>query len=143
MFVRKHTDEQLIALAENGGVIGIVFYPAFIKDKSPVYISDVADHIEHAVDLIGIEHVGLGSDFDGATLPVDMKDASELYKLTEELIRRDYSDDDIKKLLGENTLRVLKEVEETASYPSKNMNTGITMTPSVEMGHIIQSICRS
>lgn len=136
---RNLTDEQLIALAENGGVIGIVFYPAFIVDEYPAYITDIADHIDYAVDLIGIDHVGLGSDFDGASLPDDMKDSSELYKLTDELIRRGYSDDDIKKLLGENMLRVLKEVEEAAEYDPKNVDTGITITPSYDMGQIIQT----
>lgn len=136
---RNLTDEQLKALAENGGVIGIVFYPVFLKDESPAYIQDVVDHIDHAVDVMGIDHVAIGSDFDGASMPEDLKDSSELYKVTDELIRRGYSDEDIEKLLGKNTLRVLKEVEEAAEYAPKNVDTGLTITPAYEMGEIIQS----
>src|SRR5690606_31495815 len=95
---RNLTDEQLVALAENGGVIGIVFYPHFIKDDSQAYIEDVVDHIDYAVNLVGIDHVGIGSDFDGASMPEDLKNSSELYKLTEELVERGYSKDDIEKI---------------------------------------------
>ncbi len=67
----------------------------------------IVDHIDHAVGLVGAEHVGLGSDFDGATMPEGLTDASMLPRITEALLRRGYSDSDVQKILGENTLRVL------------------------------------
>jgi membrane dipeptidase len=71
----------------------------------------IVDHIDHAVQLVGAEHVGLGSDFDGATMPDGMEDCSKLPKITEALLRKGYSDGDIRKILGENTLRVMEQVE--------------------------------
>ena len=71
----------------------------------------IIEHIDHAVKLVGAEHVGLGSDFDGANMPFGMEDASKLPLITEALLRKGYSDDDVRKILGENTLRVMTEVE--------------------------------
>jgi len=71
----------------------------------------ILDHINHAVKAAGIDHVGLGSDFDGANMPYGMEDASKLPKITEALLKKGYSEDDVKKILGENTLRVMAEVE--------------------------------
>jgi membrane dipeptidase len=67
------------------------------------------------VKVAGIDHVGLGSDFDGATMPIGMEDASQLPKITDALIRKGYSDADIEKILGGNTLRVMEQVEATAA----------------------------
>ena len=71
----------------------------------------IVDHIDHAVKLVGADHVGLGSDFDGASMPDGMEDCSKLPKITEALLRRGYSDQDIRNILGENTLRVMEQVE--------------------------------
>ncbi len=71
----------------------------------------IVDHIDHAVKLVGVDHVGLGSDFDGAVMPRGMEDCSKLPKLTEAMLRRGYSEDDIRKILGGNTLRVMEAVE--------------------------------
>jgi membrane dipeptidase len=71
----------------------------------------IIDHIDHAVKLVGAEHVGLGSDFDGADMPDGMEDCSKLPKITEALLRKGYSDSDIRKILGENTLRVMEQAE--------------------------------
>src|SRR5258705_3045236 len=71
----------------------------------------IIDHIDHAVKLVGAEHVGLGSDFDGAEMPEGMEDCSKLPKITEALLRKGYSDQDIRNILGENTLRVMEQVE--------------------------------
>jgi membrane dipeptidase len=71
----------------------------------------IVDHIDHAVKLVGADHVGLGSDFDGATMPEGMEDCSKLPKITEALLRKGYSDDDIRKILGGNTLRILAQAE--------------------------------
>lgn len=71
----------------------------------------IVDHIDHAVKLVGADHVGLGSDFDGASMPEGMEDASHLPRITEALMRKGYSDSDIRKILGENTLRVMEAAE--------------------------------
>ena len=71
----------------------------------------IIEHIDHAVKVAGVDHVGLGSDFDGANMPYGMEDASRLPKITEALLKKAYSEDDVKKILGENTLRVMAEVE--------------------------------
>jgi membrane dipeptidase len=71
----------------------------------------IVDHIDHAVKLVGADHVGLGSDFDGASMPEGMEDASHLPQITEALMRKGYADSDIRKILGENTLRVMEAAE--------------------------------
>jgi microsomal dipeptidase-like Zn-dependent dipeptidase len=78
-------------------------------------VGDFIDHVDHAVDLIGIDHVGLSSDFDGGGGIVDWFDAGETFNVTLELVRRGYSRDDIEKLWGGNLLRVWREVEEVAA----------------------------
>jgi len=76
-----------------------------------VELTKVIEHIDHAVKVAGIDHVGLGSDFDGANMPYGMEDATKLPKITEALLQRGYSEGDVRKILGENTLRVMTEVE--------------------------------
>jgi membrane dipeptidase len=71
----------------------------------------IIDHIDHAVKVAGIDHVGIGSDFDGANMPFGMEDAAQLPKITEALLRKGYSEGDVKRILGENTLRVMDDVE--------------------------------
>jgi membrane dipeptidase len=80
-------------------------------------IADVVAHIDHVVNLVGIDYVGLGSDFDGVgdSLPVGLKDVSAYPNLVYELLKKGYSEEDIQKLLGENALRVWSEVERLAS----------------------------
>ncbi|MEX0822478.1 MAG: dipeptidase [Rhodothermales bacterium] len=79
-------------------------------------LSDVVDHIEHAVDVAGVDHVGLGSDFDGIfDVPAGLQDVTRLPWITYELLRRGYSEEDINKILGGNVLRVMDEVERVAS----------------------------
>jgi membrane dipeptidase len=75
----------------------------------------IIDHIDHAVKLVGANHVGLGSDFDGAVMPDGMESAAQLPKITEALMRRGYSTSDIKNILGENLLRVLAQAERVAA----------------------------
>jgi membrane dipeptidase len=83
----------------------------------------IIEHIDHTVKIVGAEHVGLGSDFDGANMPYGMEDATKLPRITEALLKKGYSEGDIKKILGENTLRVMVEVErvsrELSSPPRK------------------------
>jgi len=71
----------------------------------------IIDHIDHAVKVAGIDHVGIGSDFDGANMPFGMEDAAQLPKITEALLRKGYSEGDVEKILGENTLRLMDDVE--------------------------------
>jgi membrane dipeptidase len=75
----------------------------------------IIEHIDHAVKIAGIDHVGLGSDFDGAAMPIGMEDASHLPQITQALLDKGYSDSDIRKILGENTLRLFREVQQASS----------------------------
>ncbi len=142
---RNVKDEQIKAVAKNGGVICINFFSAFIskpfsekfaelkKPEHPINqnkslsesakkqlmdealkdlipgISEVIDHIDHIVKLVGINHVGIGSDFDGITYtPKGLEDVTTYPALTKELLKRGYSKRDVKKILGKNVLRVMK-----------------------------------
>jgi len=80
----------------------------------------IIEHIDHAVKVAGIDHVGLGSDFDGANMPYGMEDATKLPKITEALLQKGYSEGDVRKILGENTLRLMTEVERV----SRELNAG-------------------
>jgi membrane dipeptidase len=84
-----------------------------------VDFTKIIEHIDHAVKLVGADHVGLGSDFDGANMPFGMEDVTMLRKVTEALLQKGYSEGDVKKILGENTLRVMSEVERV----SRELNT--------------------
>jgi len=78
----------------------------------------IIEHIDHAVKIAGVDHVGLGSDFDGAVMPLGMQDVTHLPQITDALLKKGYSESDIRKILGENTLRVLADVERV----SKELN---------------------
>lgn len=163
-FERNMSDEMIVALAENGGVIQINFgsmfvnqaaleysrarmaagkkylaehpelsqsylyreYPAiYAQQNGPmVYASvdDVLDHFDHVVKLVGIDYVGIGSDFDGVgdALPDGLKDASGYPNLVEGLLRRGYGEEDIRKILGENLLRVWEAAETYAATTSSS-----------------------
>ena len=80
----------------------------------PANVQDFVDHIDHAVGLIGLDHVGISSDFDGGGGIVGWNDASETFNVTLELVRRGYSEEEITKLWGGNLLRVLRDVERVA-----------------------------
>lgn len=152
---RNLSDEMLKKLAENGGVIQIVFYSGFLdkdyaeeservrKELEPEFerlrketgddreafyrkafplwekhappapeASVLIDHIDHAVKIAGIDHVGIGSDFDGAgSFPVGIEDSSDYQLITRHLLKRGYREEDIVRILGENLLRVMEEVE--------------------------------
>jgi membrane dipeptidase len=155
---RNLEDEQIRAIARTGGVVSVVFYPAFVEpgwqqqkervDKEigplveeasraargtppqkkiardrvrqreyarrlpPVPLARVVDHIDYIVRLVGVEHVGLGSDFDGIqALPQGLSSVAELPNITGELLRRGYTAADIEKILGGNILRVMEETE--------------------------------
>jgi len=82
----------------------------------------IIEHIDHAVKVGGIDHVGLGSDFDGAVMPIGMQDVTHLPQITDALLKKGYSESDIRKILGENTLRVLSEVERVSHSQNANAN---------------------
>jgi len=83
------------------------------KRINPVPLDKLIDHIDYAVKVAGIDHVGFGSDFDGIPdMPVGLEDCTGMPKITEALVRRGYSDDEIRKILGENFLRVFTQVTE-------------------------------
>jgi membrane dipeptidase len=107
---RNMTDEMIKALAERGGVMGMNFAPDFVHKTKPS-VETLVDHIDHIVDLVGVEHVGLGSDFDGIpSTPAGLEDASKMPAITEELVKREYSEDYIRLILGGNHLRLIKKV---------------------------------
>ena len=92
-----------------------VHFPLFLKGKylkiRPT-IQKLVDHFDYVAKLVGVDYVGIGSDFDGISVtPRDMDDVSFLPNLTNELLKRGYSETDVKKILGQNLLRVLKEIE--------------------------------
>ncbi len=102
---RNLDDRQLKALAEAGGVIGMSYVPVFVDSEKPS-LERLLDHIEHICDVAGVETVGLGSDFDGGgTL---LADALETPQITEGLLKRGFEEGQIRRILGENTLRVLE-----------------------------------
>ncbi len=105
---RNLSDEQLKALAEHGGLIGITQVADFVKDTSSS-LDDLLDHIVYMADLIGIEHVGLGSDFDGADNMV-ISDVSGYALLPEQLSRRGFTDSEIEMVMGKNALRIIAQV---------------------------------
>ena len=109
---RNLTDDQMRALAKKGGVCQITVYPGFLRTDSQATILDVMDHLDHAINVMGIDHVGLGTDFDGDGGVPGLADASELSLFTRQLLQRRYSDDDIQKIWGGNFLRVMKQVQE-------------------------------
>lgn len=89
------------------------------RDANPVpraTLAQVADHIDHVRQIAGIDHIGIGSDFDGiSSVPVGLEDVSTYPALIAELLRRDYSDEDVRQILGRNVLRVMRAVEEVSA----------------------------
>jgi membrane dipeptidase len=137
---RNLDDEQLLAIKRNGGVAHIVAYAGYVKagshsGRAPVRnaasascpieepaqrplsvpgrpgVKEFVDHIDHAVKLIGVEHVGIASDFDGGGGIEGWDSAADTFNVTLELVRRGYSESDIAKLWGGNLLRVWREAE--------------------------------
>ena len=109
---RNLTDDQMRALARKGGVCQITLYPGFLKSQaSEATILDAMGHLDHAIGVMGIDHVGLGTDFDGDGGIPGLADASELTNFTRQLLARRFSEDDIQKIWGGNFLRIMEEVQ--------------------------------
>ena len=163
-FERNMSDEMIVALARNGGVIQINFGSTFLTREARAYddarsdgrkkylvehpelkeadvyrsyariyadehgpfpyasLDDVLDHFDHVIDLVGVDHVGIGSDFDGVgdSLPTGLKDVSQYPNLISGLLQRGYSESDIRQILGENLLRVWQAVEDYADATSSS-----------------------
>ena len=108
---RNLTDDQLRALAARGGVAHTTLYGGFLRQHGEASILDAISHLEHAIEVMGIDHVGLGTDFDGDGGVSGIADSSELINFTLQLLRRKYSERDIRKIWGGNWLRVMTEVQ--------------------------------
>lgn len=108
---RNLTDDQLRALAAKGGVAHTTLYGGFLRKDGEASVLDAVDHLEHAIRIMGIDHVGIGTDFDGDGGVRGMADSSELINFTIRLLRRKYSERDIEKIWGGNWLRVMAQVQ--------------------------------
>ncbi len=114
---RNLTDDQLRALAKHGGVAHITLYHGFLRnDSQEATVMDAIAHLEHAISVMGIEHVGLGTDFDGDGGIRGLADSSELINFTLHLLRRRYSERDIVRIWGGNWLRVMAQVQQTKMF---------------------------
>ena len=112
---RNVPDQVLRRLPDNGGAVMVTFVPSFVSEGDGATIAEVADHIDHIANLAGVDHVGIGSDFDGISFtPVGLEDVSTFPALFAELSRRGWSEEDLAKLAGENLLRVMNEAETVA-----------------------------
>ncbi len=113
---RNLDDEQLEWVKQNGGVVQTVALGSYLTDREdpPANIEDFINHIDYMVDKMGIDHVGISSDFDGGGGIVGWKDASETQNVTSALRNRGYSDEEIAKIWGGNLMRVLDEVQKIA-----------------------------
>ena len=108
---RNLTDDQMRALAKSGGVAQTTLYHGFLRTAGEADITDAIDHLEHAIDVMGIDHVGIGTDFDGDGGIRGMADSSEIINFTRQLLARRYSERDIRKIWGGNFLRVMTIVQ--------------------------------
>ena len=111
--IRNLTDEQLEGIASTGGVVGVTFVPYFLdEDWKHSSLGHLLDHIDHIVKVAGIDHVGIGSDFDGFSPPppTGLEDATCFPNITTGLLERGYGEDDVRKILGGNFMRVFRQV---------------------------------
>jgi microsomal dipeptidase-like Zn-dependent dipeptidase len=108
---RNLTDDQLRAIAAKGGVVQVCLYGGFLRSGQPATLSDAIAHLNHMVQVMGIEHVGIGSDFDGDGGIIGCNDSSELINLTRRLLEERYGEEDIRLIWGGNFLRVMEEIQ--------------------------------
>jgi hypothetical protein len=108
---RNLTDEQLKAIARKGGVVQVCLYSGFLRTDAPATICDAIEHLHHMVNIMGIEHVGIGTDFDGDGGIIGCNDSSELINLTRRMLYERYSENDLRLIWGGNFLRVMEEVQ--------------------------------
>jgi microsomal dipeptidase-like Zn-dependent dipeptidase/gamma-glutamyl-gamma-aminobutyrate hydrolase PuuD len=109
---RNLTDEQLVALAKNGGVAQVCILNMYINnDRKSASLADVIEHIDYMVKVAGIDHVGIGSDFDGGGGLIGLEADNDLLQITVKLLEKGYSEEEIAKIWGGNFLRVMKDVQ--------------------------------
>jgi membrane dipeptidase len=108
---RNLDDDQLVALAKNGGVAQVTLYNGFLRTNGQATIMDAIHHLNHMISIMGIEHVGIGTDFDGDGGITGCANASELINFTKMLLKERYSDVDIQLIWGGNFLRIMNEVQ--------------------------------
>jgi membrane dipeptidase len=117
---RNVPDDVLRLLPKNGGVVMVTFVPGFLVRGRQASLADVANHMDHVRKVAGPDHVGIGSDFDGIeAVPAGLEDVSKFPALTAELLRRDWPDQDVRKALGLNILRVMRRAEDVAARLQK------------------------
>jgi membrane dipeptidase len=117
---RNVPDDVLKLLRGNGGIVMATFVPGFLTAEPKATLAHVADHMDHIRKVAGADHVGIGGDFDGITMvPAGLEDVSKYPALTAELLRRGWPEDDVKKALGLNVLRVMRRAEEVAARLQK------------------------
>jgi membrane dipeptidase len=120
---RNVPDDVLRRMPQNGGVVMITFVPAFLTTERESTMADVIRHIEHVRDVAGIDHVGIGADYDGITqVVVGLEDVSTYPALFAELSRRGWSEADLRKLAGENALRTWRDAERVAARLQRERN---------------------
>jgi microsomal dipeptidase-like Zn-dependent dipeptidase/gamma-glutamyl-gamma-aminobutyrate hydrolase PuuD len=112
---RNISDKLMHALADKGGVIQICLYNYFLRKDGKATVKDAVDHIDYVVKTVGIDHVGIGSDFDGGGGIKGVNAANEMPQITIELLRRGYSEEDIAKIWGGNLMRVMDNVQSVNS----------------------------
>uniref|UniRef100_A0A8C5DLK8 Dipeptidase n=1 Tax=Gouania willdenowi TaxID=441366 RepID=A0A8C5DLK8_GOUWI len=109
---RNVPDEILKRVNETRGIVMVNFYSDYVTSAQPATISHVADHYDHIKKVAGVDSIGFGGDYDGVTrLPQGLEDVSKVPNLVAELLRRGWTDEEVKKVLGKNLLRVLREAE--------------------------------
>ena len=113
---RNVPDAVLRSLPKNGGIVMVTFVPGFLRADGMATLSDAADHLDHVRKTAGADHVGIGGDFDGIpTVPAGLEDVSKYPALTAELLRRGWPETDVRKALGLNVLRVMRQAEAVAA----------------------------
>ena len=109
---RNLTDEQIRAIARSGGVVQICLYKHFLSDTDVATVANAVRHIKHVVELVGVDYVGIGSDFDGGGEIAGATSENQLINITKALIKEGFDDDEISKILGGNLLRVFRSITE-------------------------------
>ena len=123
---RNVPDDVLKTLPRNGGIVMVTFVPGFLRKDGKATLADAADHMDHIRKTAGADHVGIGGDFDVLeTVPAGLEDVSKYPALTAELLRRGWPDDDVKKALGLNVLRVMRRVEAVAARLQKEREPSV------------------
>jgi microsomal dipeptidase-like Zn-dependent dipeptidase/gamma-glutamyl-gamma-aminobutyrate hydrolase PuuD len=112
---RNLTDDQMRALARRGGVAQVTLYSGFLRQEGEATIVDAMAHLRHMVDVMGVDHVGIGTDFDGDGGITGCQNASELIQLTRRMLQAQFTQEDIRLLWGGNFLRVMQEVQQAGT----------------------------